>query len=34
MYSLPNTGLGSVILTLAGLVSIGVGSVLRKLGRR
>lgn len=34
MYSLANTGLGSIVLTIAGLASMGTGYVLRKLGRR
>lgn len=35
MYGgLAHTGLGSAVLTLAGLASMGAGALLRKLGRR
>jgi LPXTG-motif cell wall-anchored protein len=34
MYNLPFTGMGTVVLTIAGLVMTGVGAVLRFIGRR
>jgi LPXTG-motif cell wall-anchored protein len=34
MYGLANTGIGSLIMAIAGLASMAVGALLRRLGRR
>jgi LPXTG-motif cell wall-anchored protein len=34
MYSLPNTGIGSLVLTVVALVTAGVGGLLRLVSRK